>query len=82
MRIVRDVPLLPMNGFLDFFLGSSDQGIFPGTASSKWWNRTNKIGHYVQARLLEAEGLGTIETVTPGDGHPRHWLWRPVEDST
>jgi hypothetical protein len=80
VKIVRDVPLLPMNGFLDFFLGPSDQeGLLPGTASHRWWRRTNQIGRYVQARLLEAEGLGTIETVTPGDGHPRHWVWRPVE---
>lgn len=81
VKMIRDVPDLPMNGILECFLGPSDQTRFPGRASHRWWARTDKIGHYVHARILEAQGLGMVEPVHVDDRHPRGHMWRATEAS-
>lgn len=83
VKVIRDVPDLPMSGILDFFLGRSDQTVFPGRASYRWWSRVDKIGRYVHARILEAQDAGMVEPLHPSDddSHPRGHMWRATEAS-
>lgn len=78
VKIVRDVPLLRMGNLVSFFVGTPDG--YHETGTRKWWDRTNRIGHYVHDRLQEAQDQGVIEPVgrleALPDDPPRSTLWR------
>ena len=82
VRIVRDIENLRTTRVTEFFLGPSDErGLF-GRASYCWWDRVEKIRHYVHDRLHEARVEGRVEPVPlqwprGGDSHRAHnILWR------